>query len=126
MSKSTIGIAFNHGGIIPAAILGLQADKHLAPHEAIEVPERYGRHLIEDRFAYAKVVGTPVKADGKKAKLPKTSDDKSVAAAVSVAEQAVDDATRLLSEAGDDLVKKGEAQAALAAATAALGKLKAE
>ncbi|MDG4895564.1 hypothetical protein P9272_18500 [Mesorhizobium sp. WSM4976] len=50
MSKS-IWIAFRNGGIIPAAVAGGK-EKKVGPHEPVEVPESYGQHLIDDRFAY--------------------------------------------------------------------------
>jgi hypothetical protein len=70
MSGKTISIAGPRGLRIPASVLGKAApgtaDLVVPPHESIEVPEAYGRHLIEDRFAYeAEPEG---KAEGKKSK----------------------------------------------------------
>lgn len=49
MSKITI--AFPQGGIIPGTVLGKSEDVHVDAMAPITVPERYGRHLIADRFA---------------------------------------------------------------------------
>lgn len=49
MSKITI--AFPQGGIIPGTVLGKSEDVHVDAQAPITVPERYGRHLIADRFA---------------------------------------------------------------------------
>ncbi|MBB4042019.1 hypothetical protein GGR34_003704 [Microvirga flocculans] len=74
MSDKTILIAGPRGLRIPAAVFGAAAlhapDKEVPPHEAIAVPEAYGRHLIDDKFAYevepeAETDGAP---EGKKAK----------------------------------------------------------
>lgn len=73
MSKSSIWIAFKNGGIIPAVIVGGETDKRVGPHEPVKVPEAYGRHLIDDRFAYktdepaAPKVGKGAKRDAAKA-----------------------------------------------------------
>lgn len=50
--KSTIVVAFPHGGIIPARVLEQPANVSVLPHEPIEVPKFYGEHLISDRIAY--------------------------------------------------------------------------
>ncbi|KAB2779436.1 hypothetical protein [Brucella anthropi] len=50
--KSTIVVAFPHGGIIPAGVLEKPANVTVLPHEPIEVPKFYGEHLISDRIAY--------------------------------------------------------------------------
>lgn len=50
--KSTIVVAFPHGGIIPAGVLEKPKDVSVPPHEPIEVPKVYGDHLIFDRIAY--------------------------------------------------------------------------
>ncbi|GAA5665155.1 hypothetical protein Brsp07_03658 [Brucella sp. NBRC 14130] len=50
--KSTIVVAFPHGGIIPAGVLEKPANVSVLPHEPIEVPKFYGEHLISDRIAY--------------------------------------------------------------------------
>ena len=51
MASKKITIAFLQGGIIPAAILTLEKDRHCNALEPIEVPEFYGRSLIQDRIA---------------------------------------------------------------------------
>ncbi len=50
--KSTMFIALASGGILAAAAMGTENDIEVGPHEAVEVPEDYGRHLIHDKFAY--------------------------------------------------------------------------
>lgn len=50
--KSTIVVAFPHGGIIPAGVMEKPANVSVPPHEPIEVPKVYGDHLISDRIAY--------------------------------------------------------------------------
>lgn len=50
--KSTLVVAFPHGGIIPAGVLEKPANVSVLPHEPIEVPKFYGEHLISDRIAY--------------------------------------------------------------------------
>ncbi len=65
MSKITI--AFPQGGIIPGEVLGKSEDVHIEALAPITVPERYGRHLIADRFAIE--VAAPEKPK-KKAKAP--------------------------------------------------------
>lgn len=51
MASKKITIAFLQGGIIPAAILSLAKDRHCDALEPIEVPEFYGKSLIQDRIA---------------------------------------------------------------------------
>lgn len=51
MASKKITIAFLQGGIIPAAILTLEKDRHCNALEPIEVPEFYGKSLIQDRIA---------------------------------------------------------------------------
>jgi len=71
MSAKTIVIAGPRGLRIPASVFGKSApgtpDKVVPPHEPIEVPEAYGRHLIDDRFA------VEVEPEGKKSKGAKPS-----------------------------------------------------
>lgn len=50
--KSTIVVAFPHGGIIPARVLDEDKNISVLPHEPIEVPKVYGDHLISDHIAY--------------------------------------------------------------------------
>jgi len=47
----TITVAGPRGLRIPAAVLGTSAPVVVGPHEPVEVPDDYGRHLIRDRFA---------------------------------------------------------------------------
>ena len=51
MASKKITIAFLQGGIIPAAILSLEKDRHCNALEPVEVPEFYGKSLIQDRIA---------------------------------------------------------------------------
>lgn len=51
MASKKMTIAFLQGGIIPAAILSLAKDRHCDALEPIEVPEFYGKSLIQDRIA---------------------------------------------------------------------------
>ncbi|WP_137136561.1 hypothetical protein [Rhizobium sp. FKY42] len=51
MASKKMTIAFLQGGIIPAAILNLAKDRHCDAREPIEVPEFYGKSLIQDRIA---------------------------------------------------------------------------
>ncbi|MBC7311693.1 MAG: hypothetical protein H5U11_04280 [Rhizobium sp.] len=114
-----ICIAFPHGGIIPASVLGEKADVKMAARTAVEVPEAYGLHLIEDRFAVAAEM--PKKEDTKAEK--KAAADK--AAAEKAAEDSVLAAMAKLEKAGDDMVAKAAAEDELKAAEAALAALKA-
>ncbi len=50
MSK-TITVAGPRGLRIPGAVLGQPKPVVVGPHEPVEVPDDYGRHLIRDRFA---------------------------------------------------------------------------
>lgn len=64
MSKETMWIAFQNGGILPATITG-DKDKEVSAHEPVSVPADYGKHLVHDRFAYeAKPKGKAMKASG--------------------------------------------------------------
>lgn len=112
MSKK-ICIAFRHGGIIPAAVLGAKEDKTLNAHEPFEVPAAYGQSLIDDRFAYE---AQPEKKKGK----VDAADAK--AAAIDAARQKVDAARAALAEA--DMVDKPAAEAVLAQAEADLAGVK--
>ena len=117
MAKKEITIAFRHGGILPASIIGAKEDKRVPAHEAVSVPEAYGHHLIEDRFAYE------VDAEAAPARKAKQA-VKPEAGAIAAAEQAVVDATAKVEAAGDDLVAKADAEAELKAAEEALAALK--
>lgn len=107
MSKK-ICIAFRHGGIIPAAVLGAEEDKPLNAHEPFEVPAAYGRSLIDDRFAYE---AQPEKKKGKEKPVDATD---AKAAAIDAAQQKVDAAQAALAAA--DMVDKPAAEAKLAEA----------
>lgn len=125
MSKKNIWISFPQGGIIPKEIVGKTEDLHVEAHKAVSVPERYGRHLIDDRFA-VEAEPAPVTKDDKvaekKAAEKKAADDK--AAAIAAAEKDVADAKALVEAAADDAAKT-EAAALLADAEAKLEALKA-
>lgn len=118
-----ICIAFPHGGIIPASVLGEGADVKMAAMMAVEVPEAYALHLIEDRFAVAAEM--PKKEDTKaekKAAAEKAAAEK--AAAEKTAEDAVSASRAKLDVVGDDMVAKAAAEDELKAAEAALAALK--
>ncbi len=128
-----ICIAFPHGGIIPASVLGEKADVKMAAMKAVEVPEAYGLHLIEDRFAVAAEMpkkedtksekkAAADKAAAEKAAAEKAAADK--AAAEKAAEDSVLAAMAKLEKAGDDMVAKAAAEDELKAAEAALAALK--
>ncbi len=117
MSKITI--AFPQGGIIPGEVLGKSEDVHIEALAPITVPERYGRHLIADRFA-VEVAAIPEKPK-KKPTTPSTD----AAAQIAAAEAAVTAAQAKLAAAGDDLAAKAEAETEVKAAEAALAALKA-
>lgn len=50
MAKS-IYVAPLRGVTMPAAMLGEEKDRLVGVDEVVKVPEHYGRHLIDDRFA---------------------------------------------------------------------------
>lgn len=108
MSKK-ICIAFRHGGIIPAAVLGVKEDKPLNAHEPFEVPSAYGQSLINDRFAY--------EAQLEKKKGKDKSDDVANKA-IEAAQQKVDAAKTALASA--DMADKPAAEAVLAQTEAEL------
>lgn len=138
---SRMFISYPEGGIIPGSVLGRKDDVPVAAQEPILVPETYGKQMISDRFAVA-VDGDVVKANqkaaaAKRAATEKAASDKAAAEkaeadllakekadAISAAEQRVDAALKAAVEAGDDMVKKAEADAALKAAEADLTDLK--
>lgn len=151
MTKLTI--AFPNGGIIPASVMGTEKDVNVDAATPIEVPERYGRHLIDDRFAVAAEM--PKKEEQKMARMPaekgspsrKASADKvaaektaaekaaaekaaaekaaaeKAAADRAAAEKAVADAREMLDVVGNDMVAKAAAEDELKAAEAALAGL---
>jgi hypothetical protein len=116
MSKKMICIAFRHGGIIPAAVLGAEKNKFLNAHEPFEVPATYGQSLIDDRFAYE---AKPEKKKGKEKPVDATD---AKAAAIDAAQQKVDAARAALGAA--DMVDKPAAEAVLAHAEAELAGVK--
>lgn len=121
MSKKSIWISFPQGGIIPKEVLGADEDRHVEAHEAVSVPERYGRHLMTDRFAVEASPGKPASKEDKAAE-KKAAAEK--AAAIAAAEKDVDEAKALVWNAADDAAK-GEAQQLLDDAEAKLAALKA-
>jgi hypothetical protein len=121
MSKKSIWISFPQGGIIPKEVLGADEDRHVEAHEAVSVPERYGRHLITDRFAVEAAPGKPASKDDKAAE-KKAAAEK--AAAIAAAEKDVDEAKALVENAADDAAK-GEAQRLLDDVEAKLAALRA-
>lgn len=50
--EDTIRIAFPNGGKLPASVIGGKTERVVPPHQGVNVPRRYGEHLIADRFAY--------------------------------------------------------------------------
>lgn len=117
-----ITITFPQGGIIPGSILKEEKDRHVPAMESIAVPEAYGRHLIADRFA------VEAARPEEKTKKASPSGDTGAAAAVAKmdeAHKAVSDAKAKIIAAGDDVVKKADAEQDLATAEAALAALKA-
>ena len=134
MSDKTISIIFPQGGIIPGSVLGAAVDKHVDALVPVSVPERYGRHLIDDRFAVLAPAVSPEvakaerKAEAKKAAAEKAAADKAEAenlAAIAEAEKAIADAKALLPTVGDDLAAKAEAEKMVTDAEAALAALQA-
>lgn len=131
MSKKSITISFPQGGIIPKDVLGKEEDLHVEAHKAVSVPERYGRHLIDDRFAVEaepEVVSKEDKAAEKKAAAAKKAEEEKaaaeLAAAIAAAETDVQDAQALVENAAD-AAAKAEAQQLLDDPEAKLAALKA-
>lgn len=122
MFKKSIWISFPQGGIIPKEILGADEDRHVEAHKAVSVPERYGRHLITDRFAVEAEPEKPASKDEKAAKKKAAAAEK--AAAIAAAEKDVNEAKALVENAADDTAKT-EAQQLLDDAEAKLAALKA-
>ncbi|MDO3434336.1 hypothetical protein QWJ46_16775 [Rhizobium sp. CBN3] len=117
-----ISIAFPNGNIIPASVLGTKKDVPVPAHTAIEVPEAYGRHLIDDKFAYA--TADDSEDGGGKASSRKKAAKEDKAAKIAAAETAVADAQGELDAAGADLAAKASVEQKLEAAKAALADLK--
>lgn len=121
MSKKSIWISFPQGGIIPKDVLGVDEDRHVEAHKPVLVPERYGRHLITDRFAVEAEPEKPASKDEKTAEKKVAAEKK---AAIAAAEKDVDEAKALVESAADDAAK-AEAQQLLDDAEAKLAALKA-
>lgn len=122
-----IGIAFRHGGIIPASVLKRDKDVSVAAHEAIEVPADYGQHLIDDKFAYAKDVEKAPKAKKDTAAgsgQGQSAGDAELTAQIAAAERSLQEANDKLAAAGDDTVAKAAAGKEIAAAKNMLKKLR--
>ncbi|WFP74504.1 hypothetical protein [Mesorhizobium sp. WSM4906] len=112
MSKS-IWVAFRNGGIIPAAVAGGK-EKKVGPHEPVEVPESYGQHLIDDRFAYkAEKPAAPKSAKDQGGKGARQDTAKAARAAELAA--TIDDLKKAV-DAASDLEAKTKLAADLAAA----------
>ena len=128
MSKK-ISIAFPQGGIVPGAVLGKKDDQACGAMEPVSVPEAYGRHLIEDRFAVE--VTDAVKAKKK----TETGGSKSESAGVgkphpetpeiAAAKAAISEAEQLVLSSEGDGPATAEAEAMLAAAQDQLAQLQA-
>ncbi len=121
MSKKLMTIALHMGGLLAASAMKTEKDVRVAPHELVDVPEAYGRTLVDNKFAYK---AEKPKAETAKTEAPKSSkpaDGK--ADAIAAAEKAVDEARATLAEAGDDLVAKAAAEDAVKAAEDALAVL---
>ena len=94
MSKS-IWIAFRNGGIIPATIAGGK-EKNVGPHEPVEVPEGYGQHLVDDRFAYkAEKPAAPKGGKGARQDAAKAARAAELTAAIDDLKKAVEGASDL-------------------------------
>lgn len=125
MSKTAMmTIAMPQGGLLDKAAMKTEADVPVQPHQIVDVPEAYGRTLVDNRFAYE-----AEKPKASKAGKAKGVDDGKAAAeqaaAIAAAEKDVEDAKVKLAAAGDDMVAKQEAEAELAAAETALSHAKA-
>ena len=152
MAKKSMIIAFANGGLLAATAMGTKKDVPVAPLEPVEVPEAYGRHLVDDRFAYEveQAAEKPSRESGRSGK-PKpmpapvpaagSSDAGNAGASGDGASSAGDEsngqstpiedaeaellaARTALAEAGDDLVAKAAAESRIADAEKALEDLK--
>lgn len=128
MSKK-ISIAFPQGGIVPGSVLGKKEDQSCAAMESISVPEAYGRHLIEDRFAVEVTdTGRGKKKDdagaGKGEKAGSSNPPKD-SPEIAAAKAAVDEAEQLVTASGTDAETKADAEAMLKAAQDKLAELQA-
>lgn len=128
MSKN-ISVAFPQGGIVPGSVLGKKEDQACAAMEAVSVPEAYGRHLIEDRFAVEVTDGDkgkkkPKAGTGKTGKDSDTSPSQDSPEVVA-AKSAIVEAEQLVAAAGSDPVATAEAEAMLNDAQDKLAQLQA-
>lgn len=105
---SKMRIAFPRGGRIPAGIAGKE-EKKCGPHEPVTVPAEYGRHVVEDRFAY----------EVKGRLSAKTAIETGGAAEIARLEKVAKDANEALARAEGDEAKAA-AEAALKDAEASL------
>lgn len=126
MSKK-ISIAFPQGGIVPGSVLGKKEDQACAAMEAVSVPEAYGRHLIEDRFAVEVTDGDrekkkPKAGTGKSGKDSDTNPPKD-SAEITAAKAAIVEAEQLVAASGTDAAAKAEAEVMLTAAQDKLAQL---
>lgn len=137
MAEKKIWIAFKQSNTIPGKVLGKDKDVPVAAGTPVLVPETYGKHLIDDKFAVAsenpkakasdkgdddaKAEAEKAKAQAEKAKAKAEADK---AKALADAEKAVADAAAAVEAAGDDMVAKAAAEDDLKAAEAALAGLK--
>ncbi len=118
MAKKTIFIAFAHGGILPAAVIGKKKDFSVPANTPVLVPADYGQHLIDDRFAYDATEMAEAIMEAEQAADQKKAIDLAAAGKV------VEDAKAKLAAATDDAAK-ADAQAELTKAEEALAALKA-
>lgn len=128
MSKK-ISIAFPQGGIVPGSVLGKKEDQACAAMEPVFVPEAYGRHLIEDRFAVEATDGGKAKkkteagaGKGEKTNNPNPPQD---SAEIAAAKAAIIETEQLVAASGTDATAKAEAEAMLKAAQDKLAQLEA-
>ena len=128
MSKK-ISIAFPQGGIVPGSVLGKKEDQTCAAMEPVSVPEAYGRHLIEDRFAVEVTDAgkTKKKAEAGSGKGGKTGDPNPPqdSPEIAAAKASIDEAEQLVAASGTDAAAKAEAEAMLKAAQDKLAQLQA-
>jgi hypothetical protein len=112
MSKSeTMWVAFPNGGILPKDVTKSE-ERKVGPHEAVRVPRAYGKHLVDDRFAYETEEPKKAKDAGKQVEKPDLAElqDAVAQAEAAIAGAAEGEEKRLALDALD------EAKAALAKA----------
>jgi len=128
MSKK-ISIAFPQGGIVPGSVLGKKEDQSCAAMEAVSVPEAYGRHLIEDRFAVEVTEAgkgkKKVDTGGGKGEKAGDSNPPKDTAEITATKAAIVEAEQLVTASGTDAAAKAEAEAMLKAAQDKLAQLEA-